>query len=144
MININKCKNIAKSVAKQSCQKLGEQKLNEFFIEFNKIVAEYYQKYMFDSTAVRLQKLKSFDEWLDSITKDKNLFTAIIVDKMVNEKDLHSLSLYQNFYAGTKLIPDIDNEYRTEYYENGGGENSLALITGCHWIEQTGSSELVE
>jgi hypothetical protein len=64
---------------------------------------------------------ESFDEWLDSITKDKNLFTAIIVDKMVNEKDLHSLSLYQNFYAGTKLIPDIDNEYRTEYYENGGG-----------------------
>lgn len=64
--------------------------------------------------------------------------------KPLNEKDLYSLSIYQNFYAGTKLIPDIDNEYRTEYYENGGGENSLALITGCHWIEQTGSSELVE
>jgi len=59
-----------------------------------------------------------------------------MVNKMVNEKDLYSLSIYQNFYAGTKLIPDIDNEYRTEYYENGGGENALALITGCHWIEE--------
>jgi len=144
MININKCKNIAKSVAKQSCEKLGEQKLNEFFIEFNKIVAEYYQKYMFDSTAVRLQKLKLFNKWLSDIIKDKDVLTPIIVDKMVNEEDLYSLSIYQNFHAGTKLIPDIDNEYRTEYYENGGGENSLALITGCHWIEQTGSSELVE
>jgi hypothetical protein len=52
------------------------------------------------------------------------------------------LSIYQNFYAGTKLVPDIDNEYRIEYHENGGGENVLALITGCHWIEQKEASEL--
>ena len=31
-----------------------------------------------------------------------------------------------------------------QYYENGGGENTLALITGCHWVEQTENSELVE
>ena len=54
------------------------------------------------------------------------------------------LSLYQNFYAGTNLIPNIDNEYQAEYYDNGGGENTLALISGCHWIEQSGNSILAE
>ena len=55
---------------------------------------------------------------------------------MVNDKDLYYLSLYQNLYAGTDLVPNID-EYRSEYVENGGGENALALITGCHWIAQS-------
>ena len=62
---------------------------------------------------------------------------------MVNEEDLYSLSIYQNFHAGTALIPNID-AYQTEYHENGGGENTLALITGCHWIEQTVSSALAQ
>lgn len=62
--------------------------------------------------------------------------SPIIVDKIVNEGDLYSLSLYQNFYAGTGFIPNIDT-YQAEYHENGGGENALALITGCHWIEQS-------
>jgi hypothetical protein len=144
MINIDKCKNIAKALAVQSKGLLGEKKCDEFYDAFSKIVTEYYNKYMFYSTAVELQKLKSFNEWASAIITDKDLLTPIIVDKMVNEKDLYSLSLYQNFYAGTDLIPDIESEYKSEYYKNGGGENALALITGCHWIEQTESSELVE
>ena len=143
MLNINKCKNIAKSLANQSREKLGEQKLNEFFVNFNKLTTEYDQKYMFSSAAVELQKLKSFNEWVVDIIKNKEVLTPIIVDKLVNEEDLHSLSLYQNFYRGTDLIPNIDT-YKSQYYENGGGENTLALITGCHWVEQTGNSELVE
>ena len=134
MININKCKDIAKSIAKQSKEKLGQEKLNTFFDDFNKFVVEYKNKHMFESTAIKLEKLESFFQWASDIIKDKALLTPIIVDKMVNEKDLYSLSLYQNFYAGTDLIPNIDDDYNLEYYENGGGENSLALITGCHWI----------
>jgi hypothetical protein len=137
MININKCKNIAKSLANQSKEKLGDQKFYEFSNAFAKIVNEYYNKYMLYSTAVRLEKLESFNKWGLEIIKDKDLLTPLIVDKMVNVKDLYSLSLYQNFYAGTDLIPNIDYEYNSEYYENGGGENALALITGCHWIEQS-------
>ena len=107
-------------------------------------IVEYKEKYMLYSTAIKLGKLESFYEWASDIIKDKDLLTPIIVDKMVNEKDLYSLSLYQNFYAGTDLIPNIDSEYKSEYYKNGGGENALALITGCHWIEQKEASELVE
>ena len=39
--NINKCKNIAKSLAKQSSKTLGQQKLNDFFDDFDKIITEY-------------------------------------------------------------------------------------------------------
>ena len=144
MININECKKVAKNLAIQSKKKLGEQELNNFFVSLNKIETEYEQKYMFYSTAIELQKLKSFNKWLSDIIKDKDILTPIIVDKMVNEEDLYSLSIYQNFHAGTRLIPNIEDEYKSEYYDNGGGENTLALITGCYWIEQTGSSELVE
>ena len=129
MININKCKNIAKSLAKQSSKTLGQQKLNDFF---DKIITEYKNKYMFYSTAIELQKLESCHQLVSNIIKYKDLFTPIIVDKMVNEKDLYSLSLYQNFYVGTDLIPNID-EYRSQYQEN-----ALAIITGCHWIEHIG------
>ena len=89
MLNINKCKNIAKSLANQSREKLGEQKLNEFFANFNKLTTEYDQKYMFSSAAVELQKLKSFNKWVVDIIKNKEVLTPIIVDKMVNEEDLH-------------------------------------------------------
>lgn len=129
MININKCKNIAKSLAKQSSKTLGQQKLNDFF---DKIITEYKNKYMFYSTAIELQKLESCHQLVSNIIKYKDLFTPIIVDKMVNEKDLYSLSLYQNFYVGTDLIPNID-EYISQYQEN-----ALAIITGCHWIEHIG------
>ena len=144
MININKCKEVAKNLANRSIEKLGEPKLNEFFDGFNMFIVEYKEKYMLYSTAIKLGKLESFYEWASDIIKDKDLLTPIIVDKMVNEKDLYSLSLYQNFYAGTDLIPNIDSEYKSEYYKNGGGENALALITGCNWIEQKEASELVE
>jgi len=133
MINTSKCKDIAKSLVNQSREKLGEQKLNEFFAKFNKIVAEYEQKYIFYSTAIELQKLESFNKWLPRIIKDKDLLTPIVVDKMVNEKDLYSLSVYQNFYAGTNLIPNI-NDYKSEGCED---ENVLAVVTGCHWIEHS-------
>ncbi|CAL7963662.1 hypothetical protein MIDIC_70046 [Alphaproteobacteria bacterium] len=139
MINIDKCRNIAKSLAAQSKEKLGAQKLNDFFDSFDKFVAEYKNKYKFSSTSIELQKLESFFKWASEAIKDKDAFTPIIVDKMVNGEDLYSLSLYQNFYAGTDLIPNI-NAHNSEYYENGGGENALALITGCHWIEQGGVS----
>jgi hypothetical protein len=144
MIHINKCKDIAKNLALQSKEKLGEEKLNEFFNDLNKFIAEYGDKYMLYSTAIRLEKLESFNNWVPEIIKNKDILTPIIVDKMVNEKDLYSLSLYQNFHAGTNLILDIEGEYKSEYYENGGGENALALITGCNWIEQKEASELVE
>lgn len=137
MININKCKNIAKLLANQSKEKLGEQKFQQFSNAFDKIVNEYDNEYKFCSTAVELEKLESFNKWGLEVIKDKDLLTPLLVDKMVNTEDLYSLSLYQNFYAGTDLIPNIDYEYNSEYYENGGGENALALITGCHWIEQS-------
>jgi len=143
-MNINKCKDIAKSLANQSKEKLGDQKLNDFFNSFDKFIAEYKNKYKFSSTSIELQKLESFFKWASEAIKDKDVLTPLIVNKMVNEKDLYSLSLYQNFYAETDLIPNIDNDYNFEYYDNGGGENAKALITGCHWIEQTVGSELVE
>jgi hypothetical protein len=136
MVDINKCKNTAKLLAKQSKETLGDEKLNNFSESFDKIVNEYKSKYMFYSTAIELQKLKSCHQWVSTILKDKGLLTPIIVDKMVNDKDLYYLSLYQNLYAGTDLVPNID-EYRSDYFENGGGENALALITGCHWIAQS-------
>lgn len=136
MININKCKNLAEALATQSKDKLGVQKLDKFFDDFNKFVTEYYNKYKFYSTAIELEKLESFFQWASYVIKDKDLLTPIIVDKMVNEEDLYFLSLYQNFYAGTDLIPNIDENYKSEYYKNGGGEQALALITGCHWITQ--------
>jgi hypothetical protein len=46
MIHINKCKDIAKNLALQSKEKLGEEKLNEFFNDLNKFIAEYGDKYM--------------------------------------------------------------------------------------------------
>lgn len=144
MINIVKCQELAKSLANQGKENLGKQKLEIFLNDFNKFIAEYEDKYMLYSTAIKLGKLESFNKWLPKIIEDKDLFTSIIVDKMVNEQDLYSLSLYQNFYAGTNLIPNIDNEYQAEYYDNGGGENTLALISGCHWIEQSGNSILAE
>lgn len=135
MININKCKTASAALAKQSKERLGQEKLDKFSNDFNKFVAEYKDKYMFYSTSIKLEKLESFFQWASEVIKDKDLLTPIIVDKMVNEKDLYSLSLYQNFYIGTNLIPDIESdEYKSEYYKNGGGENALALITGCHWI----------
>ena len=137
MVDITKCKNVAKSLAKHSKETLSNQKLNNFSEGFDKIVSEYKSKYPFSSSAIELQKLKSCHQWVSSIIEDKTLLTPIIVDKMVNGKDLYSLSLYQNLYAGTDLIPNID-EYRSEYHANGVGENALALITGCHWIEQNG------
>ena len=143
MINIDKCKNVAKSLAKQSSEKLGEQKLNEFLNTFSKFATEYRDQYMLYSTAIKLEKLESFNKWIPKIMQDKDLLTPLVVDKMVNEKDLYFLSLYQNFYTGTDLMPNID-EYKSQYYENGGGENALALITGCYWVEQIESSELVE
>lgn len=137
MFNINKCKHIARSLSNESKEKLGDKKSQDFSNTFDKIVDEYRSKNMFSSTAIELQKLKSFNDWIQDIINEKNLFTPIIVDKMVNERDLYSLSLYQNLYVGTDLNPDISN-YKLEYYENGGGENALALITGCHWVEQSG------
>ena len=144
MINLSKCKDIAKALANQSEQKLGAENLNDFTDSFGKFITEYRNKYKFSSTSIELQKLESFFKWASEIIKDKDLLTPIIVNKMINDQDLYSLSLYQNFYAGTKLIPDIDNEYQKEYYENGGGENALALITGCHWIEQVDNSDSIE
>ncbi len=119
-------KSIAKSLADQSKKNLGERKSNDFFISLKKVEVEYEQKYMFDSTAIELQKLKSFNKWLSDIIKDKDILTPIIIDQMVNEEDLYSLSIYQNFHAGTALIPNIDGEYKDEYYESDGGEDTLA------------------
>jgi hypothetical protein len=78
MININKCKNIAKSLAKQSSKTLGQQKLNDFSDDFDKIITEYKNKYMFYSTAIELQKLESCHQLVSNIIKYKDLFTPII------------------------------------------------------------------
>ena len=147
MININKCKDVAKSLANQSKEILGHQKLDKFFDDFGRFIAEYKDKYMLCSTAIKLGKLDSFNEWLPSTVKDKTLLIPILVDKMVNEKDLYSLSLYKNLYAGADfvpnsyLVPDISDYYKSEYCENGIGEHDLALIAGCHWIEQNSMTE---
>ena len=81
------------------------------------------------STAVDLQKLKSYHQWVSGILEDKTSLTPIIVDKIVNEGDLYSLSLYQNLYADTAYIPDVSEIH---------SENDLAIVMGCHWIEQSG------
>jgi hypothetical protein len=93
MVDIIKCKDVAKSLAKQSKEALGHQKLNNFSEDFDKIVIEYKNMYIFSSTAIEIQKLKSCRQWISSIAEDKTLLTPIIVDKMVNDKDLYSLSL---------------------------------------------------
>jgi hypothetical protein len=108
MIDISKCKNTAKLLAKQSKKILGDEKLNNFSESFDKIVNEYKSKYMFHSTAIELQKLKSCHQWVFTLLEDKDLLTPIIVDKMVNNKDLYYLSLYQNLYAGTSLVPNMN------------------------------------
>ena len=143
MINIKECQHKASELALRSKEKLGHEKLETFYKNLEKIINEYDEKYAFYSTSIKLESLDSFTNWLNSILDIKSVLTPVLVDKMVNEKDLYSLSVYQNFHAGTNLIPNMD-EYKSQYYENGGGENALALITGCHWIEQTGGSELVE
>jgi hypothetical protein len=137
MIDINECKNKAKLLAEQSKKILGHQKLNDFSEDFNKCIKEYDNKYMFSSNSIDLQSIEFCYEWISSILDDKTLLTPIIVDKMVNDEDLCSLSLYQNLYAGTDLIPNIDED-GFEFHKYGGGDNALALITGCHWIEQNG------
>ena len=73
MIHINKCKDIAKNLALQSKEKLGEEKLNEFFNDLNKFIAEYGDKYMLYSTAIRLEKLESFNNWVPEIIKNKDI-----------------------------------------------------------------------
>ena len=147
MINIDKYKDVAKLLADQSKEKLGDQEFNDFSNAFDRIVAEYYNKYRFYSTTIQLGKLKSFNEWLPSIAKDKTLLIPITVDKMVNEEDLFSLSLYKNLYAGTDLapdnylVPDVFDYYKAEYCGNGMGEQDLALIVGCYWVEQNSMTE---
>ncbi|CAL7961930.1 hypothetical protein MIDIC_340024 [Alphaproteobacteria bacterium] len=140
MININKCKDIAKLLAAKSKKELGDQKLEIFNTTFNQIIDEYNEKYHFYSTAINLQALKSFNKWLPNVLEDKVLLTPIIVDKMVNEKDLYSLSLYQAIYAGSDLTSVEElykhSELKSEHYQSGGGEHGLALIAGCYWIDQ--------
>jgi hypothetical protein len=140
MIDISKCKNTAKLLAEQSKKILGDEKLNNFSEGFDKIVNEYKSKYIFHSTAIELQKLKSFHQLISSILEDKDLLTPIIADKMVNNKDLYYLSLYQNLYTGTNLVPNM-NGCESDYIENGGGESALALITSCYWITHSNDLE---
>ena len=140
MINIEKCKDTAKALAEQVKEELDTQKLERFSSEFDTITEEYYKKYMLHSTAIELQRLKSFNEWLPNVAEDKILLTPIIVDKMVNEKDLYSLSLYQNLYVGTEFALHRDN-CRSSDNETCLGENELALMTGCHWVEQISATE---
>ena len=66
----------------------------------------------------------------------KELLTPILIGRMVEAQDMFALSLYQNFYYGTDLILNVD-DYKIQYYELGCGENTLALMTGCYWLEQS-------
>lgn len=143
MINIQECQHKTSELALRSKEKLGHEKLESFYKNLEKIINEYDEKYTFYSTSIKLKSLNSFTDWLNSILDIKSILTPVLVDKMVKEKDLYSLSVYQNFHVGTNLIPNMD-EYKSQYYENGRGENALALITSCYWIEQTDGSELVE
>jgi len=135
MINIEYCKNTAKELAEKAMLKMGEAKLEGFDAKLDEFENEYKSKYMFSSNAINLQKLQSFNEWISSISDDKDAIIPILVDKMVNERDLYALSVYQTLNLDEyNLLIDA-----AELYELGGGENALALITGCHWIEnQTG------
>ena len=112
MNEVVKCKSTAKLLAEQSKSMLDPQKLNKFYESFDEIINQYKTQNMFSSTAIELQNHKPFFHWVSSIIDEKDLFAPIIVDKMVNNKDLYALSLYQNLYAGTDLMPNID-EYKS-------------------------------
>jgi len=138
MLNVNECKKTASLLAAVSKKQLKDSLLDDFNEKLNQLTEEYQQKYLFSSSAINLQALKSFKEWLPTVIESKDLLVPIIVDKMVNNRDLYSLSLYQAIYKDTDLIPNV-SEFEPEYLHNGGGENALALITGCYWISQQNS-----
>ena len=73
---------------------------------------------MFDSTAVRLQKLKSFDEWLDSITKDKN-FEIKENKKFPEEVN----SIWKQFSKSIKVAVERDKQYLDWRYIQKPNEN---------------------
>lgn len=135
MLNINECKKTASLLAAASKKQLKNGLLDDFNDKLNQLNEEYQQKYLLSSSSINLQSLESFREWLPTVIESKDLLVPIIVDKMVNNRDLYSLSLYQAIYRDTDLIPNI-SEFESEYLHNGGGENALALITGCYWISQ--------
>ena len=140
MININKCKDTAKALSARSKGEIDAEKLKQFFDNFSKISEEYRNEYILSSKAIQLEQLESFNDWFLGVLEDKELLTPVIVDKMVNEKDLYSLSLYRNLYADTDLVLDRSDCY-SKYQEKCLGENDLALMTGCHWIEQINAIE---
>ena len=108
--------------------------LDNFDKKFNDFIDEYKQKHLLSSASIQLHALGSFREWLPDFLKSKELLMPIVVDKMVNDRDLYYFSLYNSVYFGTDLIPDI-SQFSTEYYENGGGDHALAMLTGCFWVE---------
>lgn len=133
-MNIHKCKNQVALLAKDRKESIDKEKLDQFLSGYQRISAEYNKKYMLLSTSIKLEKLESFLDWLSEIKEEKNLYTPIVVDMMINSKDLYALSLYQNLYKGSDLIPSRDS-YSQVYEENGAGEHAEALMLACHWLE---------
>jgi len=134
MFDLNLCKNKASILAKRSVGQISKEVLDEFYKEFGTIVDNYKQNNLFSSSSVKLYTLSSFREWLPIFLKNKDDLMPIIVEKMVNEKDLYYLSLYDTVYYGSDLILDI-SQFNDEFFKNGGGDHSLALLTGCFWLD---------
>lgn len=138
MLDLHLCKNKASTLYKQSIDQISKETLINFYKEFGMIVDDYKQKNLFSSSSIQLQALSSFRNWLPSFLENKDKLMPIVVERMVNEKDLYYLSLYNAVYSGSDLIPDV-SKLNDEYFKNGGGEHSLALLTGCYWLDHQAS-----
>jgi len=126
MINLEICRINAKFLAEEAVLKSNGEELMRFYKDFDLISNEYKIRYQLSSNAINLRQLISFKDWFPKVLKIKDILSPIIVDKMVNKGDLYSLSLYTNLFADTNYIPDIHKIH---------SENDLAIIMGCHWVE---------
>ncbi len=141
MFDLNLCKNKSSILTKETIDQIDKGVLNGFYKEFGLIVGSYKHKHLLSSSSIQLQTLLSFREWLPSFLQNKDKLMPLIIDKMVNEKDLYYLSLYNAVYSDSDLIPDV-SKFHDEFFKNGGGDHSLALLTGCYWIEHQNSENL--
>ena len=134
MFDLDLCKNKASILSKENIGQINEEVLDNFYKEFGILVDSYKQKHLFSSSSVKLYTLSAFREWLPDFLENQDMLMPIVINKLVNEKDLYYLSLYNAVYSDSNLIPDI-SQFNDEYFKNGGGDHSLALLTGCFWLD---------
>ncbi len=134
MLDITQCKKRAVLLSEISRHNIELDLLANFDKKFNDFIVEYKQKHLLSSTSIKLYTLESFREWLPDFLKSKDFLMPVVIDKMVNDRDLYYFSLYNSVYSGTDLIPDL-SQFHVEYYDNGGGDHALAMLTGCYWMD---------